>query len=228
MKAASFVVLLFTATSLLASPWGATRKGIKEYKKENYEGALENFQKAQLDDPVSPIVNLNIATSLYKQKKYDRAIMAYQKAAEKAEDPRLLSKIWYGMGNAYFQSDSLLRAIECFKKAVDYNPEDKDAKYNLELARALLKELAKKEEQPQQQATGGQSQKEQNVPRPDSTRADSTKNNQAQSAGKEKKENEDARQQREQALNRIEQMDKDQQRQRELPIRGRTQHEKDW
>lgn len=221
-----YVMLLFLVVPfvLYASPWSSTRKGITEYEKGNFDGALEKFREAELDDPVSPIVHFNIASALYKQNKYDKAIAAYMKAVEKAKEPAFLAKIWYGLGNAYFKSDSLLKAIECYKRSLEYDPNDKDAKYNLELARALLKELAKKEQQPSQGQTQASSSQQQSAGS-DSTSADSTK---TQASQGEEKQEEISKEDAERILNMIDQADKNLQNQREVPIRGREYHEKDW
>ncbi len=224
MKGVMFLVMF--PILLIASPWSSVKNGIKEYERGNFEKALENFQNAQLDDPISPIVHYNMASALYKQKKYDKAVHEYQKAAEKARDNHLLAKIWYGLGNSYFQSDSLLKAIECYKKSLEYDPDDKDAKYNLELARALLKELAKKEEQPQaqaQQSQGGAQHQQSQQPQPDTTGTDTT-----QKGGSGEKKEEISKEDAERILNLIDQSDKNLQNQRELPIRGGEYHEKDW
>ena len=138
------LLLLLVPSLVLASAWSSVRKGVEKFEKEKYGEALESFRNAEMDDPDSPIIHYNLASALYKEKKYDKALEEYNKAVEMATGDELLAKIYYGMGNAYFQNDSLLRAIDAYKKSLEYEPDDEDAKYNLELARALVKELAEK------------------------------------------------------------------------------------
>ncbi|MCK5032980.1 MAG: tetratricopeptide repeat protein, partial [Calditrichia bacterium] len=67
------------------------------------------------------------------------------------------------IGNTYFKQDKLQESIESYITSLNLKPDDNDAKYNLELARAKLKELAdKQQQQPQQnqQQQQGEQQKE--------------------------------------------------------------------
>jgi hypothetical protein len=71
-------------------------------------------------------------------------------------------KAYYNIGNAYFKQDKLQESIQSYIKALDINPDDRDAKYNLELARAKLKEMAdKQQQQPQQSGQQQQGQQQQ-------------------------------------------------------------------
>jgi hypothetical protein len=78
------------------------------------------------------------------------------------------SKAYYNIGNSFFKQDKLQESIEAYKKALDINPNDRDAKYNLELARAKLKESSEKQQQQpqqnsqQQQQQQGQQEEQQN------------------------------------------------------------------
>jgi tetratricopeptide (TPR) repeat protein len=71
------------------------------------------------------------------------------------------SQTHYNIGNSYFKQDKLQESIEAYKKALDLNPNDQDAKYNLELARAKLKESAQKQQQQPQQSPKQQQGQEQ-------------------------------------------------------------------
>jgi len=69
-----------------------------------------------------------------------------------SENLDLSAKAFYNIGNCYFQQNKLKESIEAYKKALELKPDDYQAKYNLELARAKLKEMAdKQQQQPNQQ-----------------------------------------------------------------------------
>ena len=157
------VLFLFVQSS---SVWSQSvrskiNEGNSQYQEEKYEEALNNYQDALLDDPKNNVAIFNQGDALYKLEKYDKAIEAYQKIIG-GKDLLIDGKAHYNIGNAYFKQDKLKESIESYIRALDLNPDDQDAKYNLELARAKLKEMADKQQQQNgQQQQGGQQQGEQ-------------------------------------------------------------------
>lgn len=128
-------------------------KGNEYYYNEKYTDALNSYQDALVEDPQSPEAHFNQGDALYKLEKYDEAIEAYQKALA-SKNLKMESLAYYNIGNAYFKQDKLQESIASYIKALEREPGDQDAKYNLELARAKLKESADKQNQqsqPQQQ-----------------------------------------------------------------------------
>lgn len=159
----TIVLIVLIAISAFASPSRSVRQGIELFNEENYEGALTHFRDAELDDPKSPIIAHNLSSALFQQARYDRAKEEILKAIYEFEttDSTVLSQLYYNLGNSYFRSDSLLQSIEMYIKALQYRPDDEDAKFNLELARALLKDDAEQQQQDQQQCDQQQQQQEQ-------------------------------------------------------------------
>jgi len=132
-------------------------KGVKEFQSQKWDEALNKFQDALLDDPENSVVHYNIGGVLYKKKRYEDALKSFEKALN-TTDPLLQEKAYYNMGNVYYQMNKYQEAISSYKKALELDPNDMDAKHNLELVRAKLKEMAKKQQMsPQQQQQQGQS-----------------------------------------------------------------------
>ncbi len=146
----SVLILLMIGIALPDSIRGKIKKGNELYAQGKYEEALAAYQDALLDDPLNEIALFDQGNAYYKMKKYKEAIDAYQKIVG-SKDLNLSAKAFYNIGNAYFQQNKLKESIEAYKKALELNPNDKDAKYNLELARAKLKEMAQKQKQQQNQ-----------------------------------------------------------------------------
>jgi len=141
------LIILFFMQSLSAQ--GIRKKiekGNENYAKEQFEQALTDYKDALLDDPLNETALFNQGDALYKLKKYEEAVEAYQKDVS-SEDLDLCSKAFYNIGNTYFQMDKLQESIQSYIKSLELNPNDTDAKYNLELARAKLKENADKQQQ---------------------------------------------------------------------------------
>ena len=62
-------------------------------------------------------------------------------------DPDLISQAWYNVGNAFYRQEDLQQSLDAYKQALRIDPDDQDAKHNLEVA--LL------EQEQQQHADGG-------------------------------------------------------------------------
>ncbi len=140
-------------------------KGIKSFEKEQWDESLQHFQDALLDDPEHPVGHYNVGESLYKKKNYEEALKSYEKALSTPEIT-MREKIYYNLGNTYYQLNKYQEAIQSYIKALDLDPDDQDAKHNLELVRAKLKEMAQKQpmenqQQQQQQQSGDQQQSQQ-------------------------------------------------------------------
>ncbi len=144
----SVLVLLMIGFALPDSIRGKVKKGNDLFAQGKYEEALAAYQDALLDDPLNEIALFDQGDAYYKMKKYKEAIEAYQKVVG-SKNLQLSAKAFYNIGNAYFQQNKLKESIEAYKKALELNPNDRDAKYNLELARAKLKEMAKKQKRQQ-------------------------------------------------------------------------------
>ena len=152
------ILLILLASAVQADvDRGKTNQGIKAFQEEQWDEALKYFQDAQLDDPTDPVGHYNLAEALYKKKRFEDALKEYQKALG-TEDPQLREKVYYNLGNTYFNLNKYQEAIQSYIKALDLNPDDQDAKHNLEYVRALLKEMAKK--QPQQNQPNSQNQQQ--------------------------------------------------------------------
>ncbi len=147
----NLMIILMLGTVQAESVRSKINKGNELFKQGKYEQALAQYQDALLDDPLNEIALFNQGDALYKLKKYKEAIEAYQKVVG-SQNLDLSARAFYNIGNCYFQQNQLEESIKAYKKALELNPDDFQAKYNLELARAKLKEMAdKQQQQPNQQ-----------------------------------------------------------------------------
>ena len=151
--------LLTLAAPALASAQKKVREGNRAFAEGNWDEALKKYSDALLDEPESPKIHYNLANVLYRQNKHAEAVTEYEKALQQATDPRLLQDAHFNRGNGYFQQSKYLEAIDAYQKVLELNPDDRDAKANLELARRKLQEQAQMEEQespPSPQSEPGQ------------------------------------------------------------------------
>lgn len=76
--------------------------------------------------------NIVTADSLYREKNYEDAIGIYSDIINRGiRDPF----VYYNLGNCYFKSGDVGRAILCYKRAKKLSPGDADIEFNLNFAR---------------------------------------------------------------------------------------------
>lgn len=199
-----FIIIFFVNNGWCDLSRGKIKKGIKAFEKSQWDESLQNFQDALLDDPENPIGHYNVGQAYYKKKNYEEALKSYERALSTL-DLKLKQKTYYNLGNTYYQLNKYQEAIQSYIKALDLDPADQDAKHNLELVRAKLKELAQKQpmqNQPQPQQ-GGQSQNSQEQ---NQQNTEQQQNQQQQvQAGEEKKNESEQQREQEQAVQQAEQ-----------------------
>ncbi|KPL19734.1 MAG: hypothetical protein AMJ92_02015 [candidate division Zixibacteria bacterium SM23_81] len=158
-------VLLFTAipTSAWGSVAGKVRKGNKEYGQGNYQQALKEYRDAQLEDPESSPLHYNIGNALYKQEKWQEAQVEYGNVLS-SQDKQLAGMTNYNMGNVHYRLGNLQEAIEAYKNALRINPDDRDAKYNLEFIQKKLPENSQQQSQQSQDQESQENQQDQQQP----------------------------------------------------------------
>ncbi|GAB1402048.1 hypothetical protein MASR1M68_09590 [Elusimicrobiota bacterium] len=107
-------------------------RGSKLYEKQDFKGAVENFQKAQAKKPQDSVINYNLASAYYKSGDFDKALEIYDIALNNTQDPNFKSAILYNMGNcAYRKGDNDL-ALQYYKASLKLNSKDIQAKHNIE------------------------------------------------------------------------------------------------
>ena len=114
-------------------------KGSSLYNEEQYDEAMKAFVDAQIESPEEPKLKYNLANTHYKMNNYEEAVKNYQDVAATAQDIQLEEKSLYNIGNALYRQGKLEEAIEYYKKALELDPNDQDAKYNLEFVREEIK-----------------------------------------------------------------------------------------
>lgn len=209
-------------------------QGNELFAEEKYDEANNKYRDALIENPESPIIHYNIGDVLYKKRNYEEAFKSYEKALS-SDDLLLQSKSYYNMGNTLYRMGKLPESILAYKKALELNPEDEDAKYNLEYVRAKLKDRAQKQPQQnqQQQQQEQQNQNSQNEEQQQQEEQSESENNQEQNDQEQQQEQaaqpeEISKEDAERILDALKNEEQESLKQQRVKKRGRAFRGKDW
>ena len=150
------IPILLLAVVALAGCGGSAEtlnnKGNEAFADQDYEGALTAYLGAQEDAPEMAEPHYNAANSHYRLEDYQQAQQEIEQALVGEERQEALDQhSYYNLGNTFFQAQQFEPAIEAYKEALRLNPDDLQAKQNLELALRQLQQQQQEQQQEQEQ-----------------------------------------------------------------------------
>ena len=122
------------------------KKGNEAYEKKEYDNAITQYQQATVKNPANSTAQYNLGNALYKNNKTDEAVQAYDEAVSNASTKTDKSKSFYNKGVVLQNNKKLPECIEAYKNALKLNPEDDDARQNLQKALQQQKDQQKKDD----------------------------------------------------------------------------------
>jgi Ca-activated chloride channel family protein len=136
-------------------------EGNQYYRNAQFEQAEQRYRAALEKEPGNSIAQMNLANALSKQRKWDEAIKIYNGVATTVKEPKVKAVAHYNEGALYSKQKELDKSIEAYKAALRMDPDDKQARENLQ--KALLekkKQQSSSSEQNQQKSPMSQSEAE--------------------------------------------------------------------
>jgi len=198
-------------------------EGNRLYEQGRLEEALSAYRAARIERPDAPEIDYNVGNVYHDQQIFDSALSQYQEALANLTGP-LLPNTYYNLGNTLYRSGQYEPAYEAYKQALIENPNDVEAKHNLELAlKALQNDSTEANQEDEQQQENQEQQQEQDSTSqqqnqdPNEEQNDSTQQQQQQQDQQDQNE----RQQQSQQESDQQQQEQDQQQQAQQP-RGMT------
>ncbi|NOT50307.1 MAG: tetratricopeptide repeat protein [Chitinophagaceae bacterium] len=134
-------LVLFSLSAQSQKAVEAIKKGNDHYKEKLFVKAAEEYNRAIQIDPSDQIAKFNLANAFYKQDNKVDAAQILTGITNTAKEKGLLSKAFYNKGVILSRQKNLEASIEAYKNALRNDPNDKQARENLQ--KALL-ELKKK------------------------------------------------------------------------------------
>jgi hypothetical protein len=133
------------------------RQGNDAFAQQAYLDALGAYELAQARQPELAEPFYNAANALYREGSFGDAVAQIQQALLNVEDEELAQHSFFNLGNAAYNGQDLETAVQSYIDALLINPNDTDAKYNLELALQQQQQQQQQQEQEQQEQESEQS-----------------------------------------------------------------------
>ena len=165
---ASFVMILaliLASNPLFASTAADVKKGNLLYNSKKYDEAIKVYDSAMEKRGDNGMLRFNKGNALYRKESFNAAVESFNKAIASGSQ-RILPDADYNIGNSYYRigtaqaktdynktKDAYETALQFYKRAMDLNPNDKNAKYNYEFVEQKLlslKERSEKEKKKQE------------------------------------------------------------------------------
>ena len=168
--AASLLFLFICNSSIAQNVKSKIIKGNDAYKKNDYNNAENNYRDAEKLDEKNSIANYNLGNTLYRKDNLDGAVASFDNTIKNSTEDITKEKAYYNKGVAYQKAKKLPECITAYKNALMLNPQDEDARQNLE--RALMEQ--KQQEQQNKKDQPKDDKKKKNQPQ---NQKDQPKNN---------------------------------------------------
>jgi tetratricopeptide (TPR) repeat protein len=160
ISASLLLIILLAAMPYADQIYSGNKKANQLYKKGEYGEALKMYDDLSVEAPSEPKIKMNKGSAQYQLGDLDKAEESYNQAAAGLKDKKALADLYYNLGNTqYMQGEQLAgqgkqEAMDKYKaalgnyiKSLDIKANNKDAKWNLQLASAKIKEMQNQQQQ---------------------------------------------------------------------------------
>jgi tetratricopeptide (TPR) repeat protein len=182
----------------------------KELSENDFVGAEADYRRAISKSAENIAAPYNLGNAYYNRESFSEAFGRFKQAGELATGKADKHKAFHNMGNVFMKNKEYQKAVEAYKEALRNNPTDEETRYNLALAKEMMKkdqqnqqnqdnqddqdQKDQKEEKQDQQDNKGQQEQDQNQ---DQQQGDQDKEENKEGEGEQKEEQEKQPQQNE-------------------------------
>ncbi len=142
---------LFAGAICTSAVVEVNRRGNEDYARGQYDAAVGEYRTAEAIAPGRAELSYNAGNALDRNGDFARAIDETQRVRADRND--LVARIEYALGNHYIGAARIADAVEAYKRSLLADPNDRDAKHNLEVASARLVPTSSPTRQPSATAT---------------------------------------------------------------------------
>jgi len=111
----------------------------KALSEDKFVEAEVDYRRAISKSGENVAAPFNLGNAYYKKETYSEAFGRFKEAGELASDKKSKHKAYHNMGNVFMKRKEYEKAVEGYKEALRNDPTDEETRYNLALAKELLK-----------------------------------------------------------------------------------------
>ena len=167
-----FCLLFFVSISIGAD------KGIDHYNNNEFKKARQYYESILIDRNDDPAANFGVGATAFQQQDYEAAMKGFETALGTDND-KLKSSAYYNMANILAHNQRLEESLTFFRKSLELNPSDLDAKINYELIKFQL-QLQQQQQQQNQDKNQDQEENKDSEQSGDQKKQDQQKDEQQQ------------------------------------------------
>lgn len=122
-------------------------KGNRAYIENRFDEAENEYREALKNSENNATANYNLGNTLYRKDNTEEAAKAYDDVIAHTENNSLKQQAFYNKGVALQKAKKLPESIIAYKNALIINPDDEDARQNLQRAMQEQKQQEKKDQE---------------------------------------------------------------------------------
>ena len=188
MKKNLFFLLIYHA---LLNNIFAQDQGVQDYRNKKYKSAQEYYDLILSGDSNNPEALFGKGSSLFMQDNLKTAQSSFNATLSFSEN-QLKSKAMYNLGNISYKNQKLDEALSFYRKALELNPEDDEARYNYEFIKYQKNPPENKDEDKKDEEKNDEEKKDEE--KKDEEKKDEEKKNEEKKNEEKKDESKDGKQ----------------------------------
>ena len=142
-------MIQFSISILLLSALHGQDKGRKAYESGKYDEARTYYEHILNNRKNDAAAQFGLGATAYKQQDMEIATRSLN-AVKNSDNPLLAAKALYNLGNMFRDQQKMAESLAMYRKAIELDPMDEDAKINYELLKKVIEQQQTKEQEQQQ------------------------------------------------------------------------------
>ena len=111
----------------------------KELSENKFVDAEADYRRAISKNSKNVAAPYNLGNAYYDNESYSEAFGRFKEAGEISSEKPSKHKAYHNMGNVFMKNKDYAKAVEAYKEALRNDPTDEETRYNLALAKEMLK-----------------------------------------------------------------------------------------
>ncbi len=166
MKGGILSLLSFVVMNHALAQNDLIRQGNRFFREGKYDEAVEMYEKVLRENPRDIKALYNRSNALAKKGDKAAAMEGYEKLIREGKDLELLERAYYDKGVLHQQQQQLDESILSWIEALKLNPEDNQARENLQKALKEKKQQQEQEEKKEQEKKENKNEETKPKPQP--------------------------------------------------------------